>query len=190
MSEIVHDWTPYNRWVDTVSNRVGRLKPLQVGPTDWLAIAKAVALCVLALGIAAAIMLWAWRDPKVVVPEIRVDVQQPNGVTPLPPAIVQPAETPTDSGKLVRNFVLFTERVTPGVGVVVTGWKFDSENNPRPVEQWCYLTPQYGGEVGTMQRIDLPRFNAATASDTVLSGHKLTSASVEKARQACAWFQG
>jgi hypothetical protein len=135
-------------------------------------------------------MLWAWRDPKVVVPDVTVQVEQPHTQILLPPTLEQPVRDQAKSGKVVRNYVLFTERAMPGVGTVVTGWKFDSENNPRPVEQWCYLTPQYGGEVGTMQRIDLPRFNAATAPDTVLSGHRLTSAHVEKARQACAWFQG
>ena len=190
MSDIVHDWTPYNRWADMVADGVGRPNQPEVGPTDWWAIAKAAALCVLAVGIAVALMLWAWRDPKIVVPEVKVQVEQPNIKAPLPPAMAQPARVPTDTSKPVRNYVLFTERVMPSVGVVVTGWKFDSQNNPRPVEQWCYLTPLYGEEPGTMPRIELPRFNAATASAVALRRHQLTTDEVEKARQSCVWFQG
>lgn len=189
-SPVAHDWTAYNRWVDQVSDGVGRSKPPQTIPTDWWTFAKALALCVLALGIALAVVLWAWRDPKVVVPEIEVDVHQPHGVTPLPPAIAKPAEVSPDSGKVVRNFVLFTERTVPGVGEVVTGWKFDNEGNARPVEQWCYLAPLYGAEVGAMLRFDLPRFNAATTSAAVLRRHRLTADELEKARRSCVWFQG
>ena len=189
-SETIHDWSPYNRWVDKVSDGVGRSKPPAVNPTDWLAIGKAAALCVLAAGIVAALVLWAWRDPKIIVPEIKVDVQQPHTAAPLPSAMAQPAEVPSDAAKLVHNYVLFTERVMPSVGVVVTGWKFDNQNNPRPVEQWCYLTPLYGEEVGTMPRIELPRFNAATASAAALRRHQLTPDEVEEARQSCVWFQG
>ena len=189
-SEIVHDWAPYNRWVDKVSDNVGSSNPPRVIPTDWWTVSKAVALCVLAVGTAAALMLWASRDPKVVVPEIKVDVQQPHTAAPLPPTIVNSAEAPTDTNKLIRNFVLFTERHVPGIGVVMTGWEFDTQNNPRPVKQWCYLTPQYGSEVGVVPHIDLPRSSAAIASGAVLSRHKLTSANVEKARQNCVWFLG
>jgi hypothetical protein len=135
-------------------------------------------------------MLWAWRDPKVVVPDIKVALERPRNETPLPPAMEQPGRDPTNGAKLIRNYVLFTERLMLGVGTVVTGWKFDSENNPRPVEQWCYLAPLHGEEIGTMQRIDLPRFSIATASAATLRRHHLTSAEVEKARRSCEWFLG
>lgn len=184
MSDIVHDWTPYNRWADMVADGVGRSNQPEVSPTDWWAIAKAAALCVLAV----ALMLWAWRDPKIAVPEVKVQVEQPPITAPLPPAMPQSTGVPPDT-KVVRNYVLFTERVMPSVGVVVTGWKFDSQNNPRPVEQWCYLAPLYGGEPGTIPRIELPRLNGATASAAALRRHQLTPDEVEKARQNCAWFQ-
>jgi hypothetical protein len=192
-SEIVHDWSPYNRWVDRVSDRVGVEGSAPARPRflfDWWIIAKAIALCLLAVGIAVALILWAWRDPKIVVPEIKVQLEQPKSTVPPRPSVERPTRESTDTSKLIRNYVLFSEQALPGIGVAVTGWKFDSENNPRPVEQWCYLEPLHGSEAGALTRISLPRFSAASTSQAALRRHQLTPAKVEKARRACVWFEG
>jgi len=188
MTNVVHDWTHYNRWVDMVVNNVGRAKPAPRLPTDWWTIAKAVALAVLAFGIAVALMLWSWREPKVVVPDVKVEVQQPQALPWQQKRQLQNDDDHTN--KVVRNYVIFTERSLTSVGSVVTGWKFADESQTKPEEQWCYLSPLFGGDVGVLTRIDLPRYSRATASAGVLAKHQLSESDLERARQNCVWFAG
>ncbi len=188
MTTVVHDWTHYNRWVDMMVDKVGRAKPAPRLPTDWWTIAKAVALSVLALGIAVALMLWSWREPKVVVPDVKVEVQQPQALPWQREREVQKEVADTD--KIIRNYVIFTERSVTGIGSVVTGWKYADENHTKPEEQWCYLSPLYGGDAGVLTRIDLPRYSRATAPRGVLVNHRLNESDLERARQSCVWFAG
>ncbi len=186
MTEIVHDWGPYNRYVDAVADRVGR----QAGPqTDWWLIAKAVALILIAFGAATAliIVIWSSRDPELVAPEIKVNVEKPRIKQPIRHVSEARATEAHDEGKVVRNYVLFNKRNLTGVGAVVTGWQFVNEKDERPVSEWCYLEPIHGGEVGLTPRIELPRGSKAIISAAALSQHLLTRSDLERAQQGCVW---
>ena len=184
MTEIVHDFSAYNRHVDAVAGGVGR----QTGPqTDWWLIAKAVGLTLLAFGAATALIISSWRDPKLVIPEIKVNVEKPRIKQPIRHVSEARATEAHDEGKVVRNYVLFNKRDLTGVGAVVTGWKFVNEKDGYPVSEWCYLEPIHGGEVGLTPRIELPRGGKAIISAAVLSRHALTPSDLEQAQQACVW---
>jgi len=186
MTEIVHDFSAYNRHVDAVAGGVGR----QTGPqTDWWLIAKAVALILIVIGAATAliIVIWSSRDPELITSEVKVNVEKPRIKQTVRHASEARAIDAPDEGKVVRNFVLFNERNLTDVGAVVTGWKFVNEKEERPVSEWCYLVPLHGGEAGLTPRIELPRGGRAIISAAVLSRHALTPSDLEHAQQACVW---
>ena len=62
-SEIVHDWTPYNRWVDKVSEsrQIRGAANNSHGLVDDCEGGRSLRA---RRGCAVAIVLWAWRDPK------------------------------------------------------------------------------------------------------------------------------
>lgn len=184
MTGLVHDWTHYNRWVDSVAERVGRetLKP----PRNWWELAKAFSLAALALGAACALILFSWPSAKVFLTEVVGLPQQVQAhIREIPK---QPTPGESDDDKVVRNFVIFSERPVEGIGVVVTGWKFATEIDVRPTEQWCYLSPLYGAQAGEMPHLVLPRFGKPAISAETLSRHMLTTAELYDAQKACRWF--
>lgn len=193
MSEFVHDWSHYNRYVDALVGQVGRpqRRPVLAGVLEnsWT-IARAIGLTLLALSAALALVIWASRESKVVVPELKVQVEQPRSSSRWPRNSDVTAPVSKDAGRVVRNYVLFTERTVPGVGAVVTGWRFASEKDERPASQWCYLVPVQGGEVGVTPHIPLSRFSDPRVSATALAQHRLTPSNLSAARQACTWFGG
>lgn len=190
MSEFVHDWAPYNRHVDVLTDQVGRPLPRRIeppAPTDWWLIAKAVGLVILALGFVVALVIWASREPMAFGSEARAHEIQP--------AVTRHFEHGTekvspDQSKVVRNYVLFTERTLPAIGAIVTGWKFASEKDQRPIDQWCYLVPAHGRAAGVTPQINLARFDALNVPAVTLSQHQLTGRDLDTARKACAWFGG
>jgi hypothetical protein len=190
MSEFVHDWGPYNRHIDALADKVGRLPPQRAeprSPTDWWSIAKAVGLVTLALGVAISFVIWAIREPEVLRSGIGANEFQPTVMRQFERGT---AKAGSDQPKVVHNFVLFTERSLPAIGTIVTGWKFASQRDQRPTDQWCYLNPAHGGTVGVTPRIELGRFDVPNVPAVTLSQHHLTVHDLHAARKACAWFAG
>jgi hypothetical protein len=118
-------------------------------PVDWLRRAFAIAVVILAAGLAASVVLWAIR-PVPSPPQVQELVAKdpaPAGDRSLPeqgvPAAVTAApapEIPAPQARVVTNFVRFTN-VTVGDLHVSSGWRYSSSEDTTPAFQWCHAYP-------------------------------------------------
>jgi hypothetical protein len=93
---------------------------------------------------------------------------------------LQPDAKPPSGGPAVTNFTIF-KSVKFGQGSVVTGWKFSTNEQAAPSEQYCYFTESTG--TGNEQRTVNLANNGVT-----LPAPRSQSFDAGQAAMSCIWF--
>lgn len=105
-----------------------------------------------------------------------------------PPSSFRPSErqlgmsaSPQSKSAVVTNFTVF--KTTPyGNGLVVTGWNFNSSNDARPKEQYCYYK-----EPGPDAATEIVLYLVSKGKVNTLQDHRIDA---EDAIKYCVWYGG
>src|SRR5262245_40158898 len=98
------------------------------------------------------------------------------------PGQLDPNREPPSKAKVVTNYTVF-KTVTYGKGEVHTGWKFTSNEDLRPVEEYCYYSEEIKEGVGV-------RVNLAHNGRIDLKGDSPATFDRKSAAANCVWFGG
>jgi hypothetical protein len=113
---------------------------------------------------------------------VRLEAGPPQPVRPLAPAAAETPAAASPASRAVTNYTVF-KNVRFGKGLVVTGWTFDSSDQPAPSSQYCYYSESMGGS-GAQLRIDI------AAEGVLLPDSRPKGVDAPAAAASCVWFDG